>query len=51
MQMAAREWAKTERTRRRLAEAADEMVRKERMRKMRDEWKVQMAVKCGEVHV
>lgn len=51
MQMAAREWQKHEHTRRRLAEAADEMMRKERMRKMRAEWKAQMAVKVGEVHV
>lgn len=51
MQMAAREWEKHEHTRRRLAEAADEMMRNERMKKMRAEWKAQMAVKVGEVHV
>jgi len=51
MQMAAREWQKVEQTRRRLADAAEEMLRKERMKKMRAEWKAQMAVKCGEVHV
>ena len=51
MQMAAREWQKVEHTRRRLADAAEEMLRKERMKKMRAEWKAQMVVKCGEVHV
>lgn len=51
MQMAAREWQKTEHTHRRLTEAADEMMRKERMKKMRAEWKAQMALKVGEVRV
>ena len=51
MQMAAREWQKTEHTRRRLVEAADEMMRNERMKKMRAEWKAQMAVRVREVHV
>jgi hypothetical protein len=51
MQMAAREWQKHEHTRRRLADAMDEMMRQERMKKMRAEWKAQMALKIGEVHV
>lgn len=51
LQMAAREWQKTEHTHRRLTSAADEMMRKERMKKMRAEWKAQMALKLGEVRV
>lgn len=42
MQLAARGWSRHEKTRRRLAEAADEMQRQARMKKMRDEWRAQM---------
>jgi len=41
-QMAARFWAKHERTRQRLAEAVDERERTRRMKRMRDEWRAQM---------
>lgn len=44
MQLAARGWAQHERTRRRLAEAAGEMEKQERIRRMRDEWRAQMRV-------
>ena len=41
MQIAARGWAEHEKVRQRLAEAAGEMQRQARLKKMRDEWKAQ----------
>lgn len=47
MQMAAKDWAKHEAVGKKLADAMEEMKRQERMKKMRTEWKAQMANKCG----
>ncbi len=46
-QISARGWAKHEALRQRLADAYDQQEREQRIRKMRDEWRAQMAGKSA----
>ncbi|KAK0713816.1 hypothetical protein B0T26DRAFT_649266 [Lasiosphaeria miniovina] len=45
MQISARNWAKHDKVRQRLADAVENMEREERIKKMRDQWRAQVGQK------